>query len=127
MTEILGFKFQVSGGKKVTTKNFMDVEDLKVYKKLCQLHIEVCDLTHIWPQEERYELGSQARRSSNSAPSQLAETERIHHRKGVSRVQGPLQRMHSHAERIGENIGAENSGARAALAGNRGVGCVWLE
>ncbi len=55
------------------TKNYLDVEDLEVYKKLCRLHIDVCDLTHKWPQEEKYELGSQARRSSNSAPAQLAE------------------------------------------------------
>ena len=51
----------------------MSVEDLEVYKKLCRLHIDVCDLTHKWPQEEKYELGSQSRRSSNSAPAQLAE------------------------------------------------------
>jgi four helix bundle protein len=51
----------------------MDVEDLEVYKKLCRLHIEVCGLTHEWPQEEKFELGSQTRRSSNSAPAQLAE------------------------------------------------------
>ena len=57
----------------VKTKNFLDVEDLVVYKKLCQLHIDVCDLTYQWPKEEKYELGSQARRSSNSAPAQLAE------------------------------------------------------
>ena len=57
----------------MTTKNYLDVEDLEVYKKLCRLHIEVCDLTHGWPKEEKYELGSQARRSSNSAPAQLAE------------------------------------------------------
>jgi len=57
----------------MSTKNYLEVEDLEVYKKLCRLHIEVCDLTHTWPQEEKYELGSQARRSSNSAPAQLAE------------------------------------------------------
>jgi four helix bundle protein len=51
----------------------MDVEDLEVYKKLCRLPIDVCDLTHKWPQEEKYELGSQSRRSSNNAPAQLAE------------------------------------------------------
>ena len=51
----------------------MEVEDLEVYNKLCRLHIEVCELTHQWPQEEKYELGSQTRRSSNSAPAQLAE------------------------------------------------------
>ena len=44
-----------------------------VYQKLCQLHIEVCALTHRWPAEEKYELGSQARRSSNSSPAQLAD------------------------------------------------------
>jgi four helix bundle protein len=63
----------VSEENAVTTRSYLDVEDLEVYKKLCQLHIEVCDLTHKWPQEEKYELGSQARRSSSSAPAQLAE------------------------------------------------------
>jgi 23S rRNA-intervening sequence protein len=57
----------------VTNRNFMDVEDLEVYKKLCGLPIHVCDSTHRWPQEEKYELGSQSKLSSNSAPTQLAE------------------------------------------------------
>jgi four helix bundle protein len=57
----------------VNTKNYLKVEDLEVYKKLGRMHIEVCELTYTWPQEEKYELGSQARRSSNSAPAQLAE------------------------------------------------------
>jgi hypothetical protein len=48
----------------------MDLEDLEVYKKLCGLPIHVCDLTHKWPQEEKYEFGSQAR-------GEAAET--IHH------------------------------------------------
>ena len=65
---------------------------LRSTKKLCQLHIEVCDLTHTWPQEERYELGSQARRSSNSAPSQLAEKNDDRHIRnkieGVNRGRG---------------------------------------
>ena len=76
----------------MTTKNYMAVEDLEVYKKLCQLHIEVCDLTHIWPQEEKYELGSQVRRSSNSSPSQLAEKNDDRHIRnkieGVNRSRG---------------------------------------
>jgi len=76
----------------VTTKNYMDVEDLEVYQKLCQLHIEVCDLTHTWPQEEKCELGSQARRSSNSAPAQLAEKNDDRHIRnkieGVNRSRG---------------------------------------
>jgi four helix bundle protein len=49
------------------------LEDLVVYQKLCRLHIEIAGLTHGWPAEEKYELGSQVRRSSNSAPAQLAE------------------------------------------------------
>jgi len=76
----------------VTTKNYLDVEDLEVYKMLCQLHIEVCDLTHQWPLEEKYELGSQARRSSNSAPAQLAEKNDDRHIRnkieGVNRSRG---------------------------------------
>jgi len=54
-------------------RTYRRLEDLIVYQKLCQLHIEVCALTHRWPAEEKYELGSQARRSSNSSPAQLAE------------------------------------------------------
>jgi four helix bundle protein len=52
---------------------FMKVQQLVVYQKLCDLHIEVCDLSHAWPVEEKYELAGQVRRSSNSAPAQLAE------------------------------------------------------
>jgi len=51
----------------------MDVEDLEVYKKLCRLHVDVCDLTHKWFHEEKDGLGNQARRSSNSVPAQLVE------------------------------------------------------
>jgi len=57
----------LKGGDEVTTSNYMDVEDLEVYKKLWGLHTEVCDLTHKWPKEEKYELRSQDRRSSNSS------------------------------------------------------------
>ncbi len=72
--------------------SYLDVEDLEVYKKLCLLHIEVCDLTHKWPYEEKYELGSQVRRSSNSAPAQLAEKNDDRHIRnkieGVNRGRG---------------------------------------
>jgi four helix bundle protein len=72
--------------------SYMDVEDLEVYKKLCCLHIEVCDLTRKWPSEEKYELGSQVRRSSNSAPAQLAEKNDDRHIRnkieGVNRSRG---------------------------------------
>jgi four helix bundle protein len=73
-------------------KTYMDVEDLEVYRKLCALHIEVCDLSHEWPQEERYELGSQVRRSSNSSPAQLAEKHDDRHIRnkieGINRSRG---------------------------------------
>jgi four helix bundle protein len=76
----------------VATKSYLDVEDLEVYRMLCQLHIDVCDRTHQWPLEEKYELGSQARRSSNSAPAQLAEKNDDRHVRnkieGVNRSRG---------------------------------------
>ena len=76
----------------MTTKNYLAVEDPEVYKKLCQLHIEVCELIHTLPQEEKYELGSQARRSSNSSPAQLSEKNDDRHIRnkieGVNRSRG---------------------------------------
>jgi len=76
----------------VENKSYLDVDDLEVYRMLCQLHIDVCDLTHRWPSEEKYELGSQARRSSNSAPAQLAEKNDDRHIRnkieGVNRSRG---------------------------------------
>ena len=78
--------------KEATGKTYLDVEDLQVYQKLCQLHLEICDLSHAWPVEERYELGSQIRRSSNSSPAQLAEKHDDRHVRnkveGVNRSRG---------------------------------------
>lgn len=54
-------------------RQFMHVEKLEVYRKLCDLHIAICEVSHRWPPEEKYELGSQIRRSSNSSAAQLAE------------------------------------------------------
>lgn len=54
-------------------ESYRRLEDLVVYQKLCRLHIDVSGISHQWPAEEKYELGSQVRRSSNSAPAQLAE------------------------------------------------------
>jgi four helix bundle protein len=78
---------------------FMRVEDLFVYQKLCDLHIEVCDLSYKWPPDEKYELGSQARRSSNSSPAQLAEKHSDRHVRnkieGVNRSRGEaLETVH---------------------------------
>ncbi|MBA4387209.1 MAG: hypothetical protein C0404_04455 [Verrucomicrobia bacterium] len=75
-----------------TAKTYLDVEDLQVYQMLCQLHIEVSNLSHEWPAEEKYELGSQVRRSSNSSPAQLAEKNDDRHIKnkveGINRSRG---------------------------------------
>src|SRR5258705_497430 len=77
----------------------MRIEDLKVYQKLCQLHLQVCDLTRAWPSDEKFELGSQVRRSSNSSPAQLAEKNSDRHVRnrieGVNRSRGEgLETVH---------------------------------
>ena len=73
-------------------KKYLAVEDLDVYRKLCPLHIEDSELTHSWPAEESYELGSQVRRSSNRSPAQLAEKNDDRHVRnkieGVNRSRG---------------------------------------
>jgi four helix bundle protein len=79
--------------------DFFRVEDLLVYQKLCDLHIEVDNLTRKWPSEERYELASQVRRSSNSSPANLAEKHSDRHVKnkieGVNRARGEaLETVH---------------------------------
>ena len=65
---------------------FLKVEDLIVYQRLCDLHLEICVLTRAWPAEEKYELASQVRRSSNSSPARLAE--RYGDRHAKNRVEG---------------------------------------
>jgi four helix bundle protein len=79
--------------------DYLKIEDLVVYQKLCQLHIDVCDLSRRWPPEEKYELGSQARRSSNSSPANLAEKHSDRHVRnkieGVNRARGEaLETVH---------------------------------
>ena len=78
---------------------FMRIEDLQVYQRLCQLHIEVSNISHSWPSFERFELAGQVRRSSNSAPSQLAEKNYDRHVRnkieGVNRARGEsLETVH---------------------------------
>jgi four helix bundle protein len=79
--------------------DFKRIEDLIVYLKLCQLHIEVSCLTRRWPRDERFELTSQVNRSSNSAPAQLAEKHSDRHVRnkieGVNRARGEaLETVH---------------------------------
>jgi four helix bundle protein len=47
--------------------------ELRVYQELRKLHLEVHELSMGFPPFEKYELGTQIRRSSNSAPAQVAE------------------------------------------------------
>lgn len=51
----------------------MKVDDLDVYKKLVELIVEVHDITRSFPELEKYEIGSQLRRSSNSVAANIAE------------------------------------------------------
>ena len=78
---------------------FMRIEDLDVYNKLCQLHIDVCSLTATWPRDERYELVGQLHRCTNSSPAQLAEKHSDRHVRnkieGVNRSRGEaLESVH---------------------------------
>lgn len=71
------------------------VENLNVYQKLCDLAIEVHNLSLTFPKFELFELGSQLRRSSNSAPANLAECFNNKHTniylEGISRAQGEIR------------------------------------
>ena len=78
----------------------MRVEDLKVYKKLCRLALEVHELSMTFPKLELYELGSQLRRSSNAAPANLAEGFGNKHTniylESINRAQGEIRETKHH-------------------------------
>lgn len=75
-------------------------EDLEVYQKSLQLHLEINDLTLAFPKFEMYELGSQLRRSSNSIPANLAEGWNNKHMniylEGINRAQSELRETQHH-------------------------------
>ena len=79
---------------------FNSVEDLDVYKKLFGLAVETHNLTLSFPKFELFELGSQLRRSSNSAPANLAEGFNNKHTniylEGISRTQGEIRETIHH-------------------------------
>ncbi len=81
-------------------KKIESYEDLEVYQKLCELHIEVNELTFTFPKFELYELGSQLRRSSNSAPANIAEGWNNKHiniyLEGINRAQGEIRETRHH-------------------------------
>lgn len=78
----------------------MRVEDLEVYKKLYKLALEAHELSLAFPKFEIYELGSQLRRSSNSAPANLAEGFGNKHTniylESISRAQGEIRETKHH-------------------------------
>jgi four helix bundle protein len=81
-------------------KQIKSYEDLDVYQKLLQLHLDVHELTMTFPKFEMYELGSQLRRSSNSIPANIAEGWNNKHiniyLEGINRAFGELQETRHH-------------------------------
>ena len=81
-------------------KTIKSFEDLDVYNKLTKLHLEINELSLKFPKFELYELGSQIRRSSNSAPANLAEGWSNKHIKiyleGINRAQAEVQETKHH-------------------------------
>ncbi len=76
------------------------IGDLQVYRRLVDLHLQVHDLSLTFPKFELYELGSQVRRSSNSAPANLAEGFNNKHRniylETISRAMGEIRETQHH-------------------------------
>ena len=87
------------GEREIRIRSF---KDLKVYKKLFEFHLEIDKLTLSFPKHEMYELGSQLRRSSNSAPANIAEGWNNKHIKvyleGINRAIGELQETQHHLD-----------------------------
>ena len=75
-------------------------EDLDVYQKLVELHLEVNSITMSFPRFEMYELGSQLRRSSNAIPANIAEGWNNNHiniyLEGINRAFGELRETKHH-------------------------------
>ena len=75
-------------------------EGLEVYQKLCELHLDIHNLSLTFPKFEIYELDSQLRRSSNSFPANLAEGWNNKHiniyLEGINRALGELRETQHH-------------------------------
>ena len=76
------------------------VGELKVYRRLTELHLQVHEVSLTFPKFELYELGSQLRRASNSAPANVAEGFNNKHRKiyleSISRSLGEIRETQHH-------------------------------
>ncbi len=75
-------------------------EDLEVYQKLYELHLEISKLSLSFPRFELHELGSQIRRSSNSISANIAERWNNRHiniyLESINRSLGELQETKHH-------------------------------
>jgi four helix bundle protein len=85
-------------------KQINSVEDLDVYQRLFSLALETYKLTLTFPKFELFEIGSQLRRSSNSAPANLAEGFNNKHTniylEGISRAQGEIRETIHHLRMV---------------------------
>ena len=76
--------------------------DLRVYQKLKALHWEVHGESLAFPKFEMYELGSQVRRSSNSAPALIAEGWGSRHTnryiEAINRAMGEVRETQHHLD-----------------------------
>ena len=87
-------------GKTTSSSPVSTFVDLRVYKRLFHLHLEIHRLTMTFPAFELYELGSQIRRSSNSIAANLAEGWNNRHStvyvEAINRAQGELRETMHH-------------------------------
>ena len=83
-------------------KRIESFEDLEVYQKLFELHLEINESSLKFPKHELYELGSQIRRSSNSIAANLAEGWNNKHiniyLEGINRAFGEYQETLHHLQ-----------------------------
>jgi len=68
--------------------NYRDYKDLKVYQLSYKLAMEIFHITKTFPQEEKYALTDQIRRSSRSVPANISEAwkKRLYPKMFISKV-----------------------------------------
>lgn len=74
--------------------------DLKIWKKGFELLMKICNLTKKFPQEEKYALTDQIKRSANSVIALIAEAHGLYHYADKCRVlyqsRGECEETQSH-------------------------------
>ena len=113
------------------------VGDLGVYRRLAALHLQVHKVSLTFPKFEMHELGSQVRRSSNSAPANIAEGFNNKHRniylESINRSLGEIRETQHHLmmayrksylskEQYEELVGEYNECSRMLRAIEKSVG-----